>query len=108
MITLGKPTVSSQTKALTNKELTAGPTELPKILFEFAGRAAEDETGNEVPTRPIELNRETERYMKFRLKQVSVGFDAENNKIQTEKFYKMERCTEEFFASDETQRNFWN
>ena len=48
--------------------LAAGPKDVPIVLFEINGRAEEGEDYGDVPIRPIELTKETERYMKFRLK----------------------------------------
>jgi hypothetical protein len=54
----------------------------------------------------VELNRETERYMKFRVKQTTIGFDEKNNTINSEKFFKMEKCSEEFFSHTEMEKEF--
>jgi hypothetical protein len=36
-----------------------------------------------------------------------VGFDDKNNTINSEKFFKVERCSEEFYAHTEMEHEFW-
>jgi hypothetical protein len=79
---------------------------MPTILFDILGlnednnRRSDESAGN--PLVNIELTRENRAFMNLRMDQVTDSFDnVTGEMIRTHKYYKVEKCTEEYFTQDD-------
>ena len=68
MVSLDGPRISSQIKGLNNLSQKATASKLPKVLYEINRSNPILDPDSEFPSIPVELNKETEKYIKFRVK----------------------------------------
>ena len=74
---------------------------IPTILFDIWGVDKSIGVTSEYDGSPlvnIDLSRENRRFMNLRLNQVTNSFNEQGEMITTNKYFKVEKCTEEFYT----------